>query len=259
VNIATFNINSVRLRQESLLNWLKKADIDILALQETKVEDKDFPLAPFAAAGYHAVYKGEKGRNGVALLSRQAAKEVSFGLDGVGEPGEARLIRAVFGDMTLINTYVPQGREAGTAYFQYKLRWLRGMRRYLDTYAKKEQNVVWLGDLNVAPEAVDVYDAQKLAGQVGFHPDEQAALSYSKEWGLSDLFRQKAPAGGQYTFWDYRVPNALKRGLGWRVDHILGTKSVAARVVSAYVAVSLREEDRPSDHAPLVVELDGKN
>ncbi len=255
IKIATFNINSVRIRQDDLIAWLEKDGIDIVALQETKAQDKDFPLAAFTGAGYHAVFKGEKGKNGVAFVSRQPATEVSFGLTAVGLPDEARLIKARFGDLTLINTYVPQGREVDTPYFQYKLEWLRGMRNYLDKGFSVAEPLLWLGDLNVAPEAIDVYDAKKLYGQVGYHPAEHEAFAYTKAWGLEDLFRKHIPDGGHYTFWDYRVANALGRGIGWRIDHILASPSLAARSADAYVAVELRQTERPSDHAPLVVEF----
>ena len=255
LKIATFNINSVRIRQNDLVDWLKQDNIDIVALQETKVQDKDFPLETFTNAGYHVIYKGEKSRNGVAIISRTPATNHSFGLDDIGEADEARLIRADFGDITIINTYVPQGREVGTDYFQYKLNWLRGMRNYLEKHFTKEQKVIWLGDLNVAPLDIDVYDAKRLEGQVCFHPDEKAALKHTENWGLVDLFRKHIPDAGNYTFWDYRVKDALDRGIGWRIDHILATPSLAEKSQNAYVAIELRKKERPSDHTPFVVEF----
>jgi exodeoxyribonuclease-3 len=255
MKIATFNVNSVRIRQADLIEWMQKDAIDVAALQETKVEDKDFPLAGFAAAGYQAVYVGAKGRNGVALISLAPARRVAFGLDGTGEAGEARLVKAEFGDVALVNTYVPQGRATGTDYFRYKIAWLYGMRQYLEKYFSPGQKVVWLGDLNVAMEAIDVYDPAKLAGEVGFHPDEQAALAHAKDWGLVDVFRKHVPGGGHYTFWDYRVANALGRGMGWRIDYILATAPLAALSAGSYIATELRRKERPSDHAPLVAEF----
>ncbi len=255
MKIATFNINSVRIRQNDLLEWMNNDGIDIVALQETKAQDKDFPLAGFIDAGYQAVFKGEKGKNGVAIVSRQQATDVRFGLTGTGEAEEARLIEARFGDIVLINTYVPQGRDVDSPYFQYKLGWLRGVKSYLTAHFSPEQQVIWLGDLNVAPEPIDVYDPKKLYGQIGYHPDEHEAFAYTKAWGLEDVFRKHVPNGGYYTFWDYRVANALKRGIGWRIDHILATAPLAAKSVNAYIASHLREKERPSDHAPLVAEF----
>jgi exodeoxyribonuclease-3 len=255
MKIATFNVNSVRVRLENLLAWLAEDDIDIVALQETKAQDKDFPVESFRAAGYHAAYKGEKGKNGVAIISKMPPESISFDLAGIGAPGEARLIQADFPGFSLINTYVPQGQEVGTDYFAYKLRWLAGMRDYLAARFSPRDNVIWLGDLNVAPEARDVYDPKRLAGAVGFHPDEQAALAMVMAWGLLDVFRRHVPEGGVYTFWDYRLPKALERGLGWRIDHILATAPLAEKSVGAYVAKHLRATERPSDHAPLVAEF----
>lgn len=255
LKIATFNINSIRIRQHDLIEWLQKDSIDIVALQETKVQDKDFPLENFTNAGYHVIYKGEKSRNGVAIISRNKATDYSFGLDDIGTTDEARLICATFGDLVLINTYVPQGREVGTDYFQYKLNWIRGMRSYLEKHFHKEQQILWLGDLNVAPLDIDVYDAKRLEGKVCFHPDEKAALKHVQDWGLTDLFRKHIPEPGNYTFWDYRVTDALSRGIGWRIDHILATNSIAEKSKNAYVATELRKKERPSDHTPFVVEF----
>ena len=255
MKIATFNINSVRIRQDDLLQWMKNDSIDIVALQETKVQDKDFPLDAFTQAGYHAVYKGEKGKNGVAVISKMQAKNIAYGLDEIGLENEARLVRAEYDDITLINTYVPQGREVGTEYFAYKLSWLRGMKAYFEKHCQAKKKTIWLGDLNVAPKNIDVYDPKSLAGYVCFHPDEQAAFEYTKAWGFIDLFRKHIPDEGHYTFWDYRIPNALKRGMGWRIDHVLATPAIADKSKNAYVVVEMREKERPSDHAPFVVEF----
>lgn len=252
MKIATFNINSVRIRLNDLITWMKKDNIDIIGLQETKAQDKDFPLETFTDAGYHAVYKGEKGKNGVALISKTKAENISFGLDDIGAEGEARLIKADYGDITVINTYVPQGREVDTDYFHYKLSWLRGMRGYLEKHCDAGKKVIWLGDLNVAIDDKDVYDPDRLRGRVCFHPDEQDALKYSMAWGFTDLFRKHIPDGGKYTFWDYRVADALKRGIGWRIDYVLATESLAEKSLDAYVVTDLREKERPSDHTPLV-------
>ena len=255
MKIATFNINSIRIRQQDLLEWMQQDAIDIVALQETKVQDKDFPLQVFTDAGYHLVYKGEKGKNGVAIISKTLPQNISFGLEEIGLEDEARLIKAQYKDITLINTYVPQGREVGTDYFAYKISWLHGMRKYLEKHCNSADKVIWLGDLNVAPEDIDVYDPKRLAGKVCFHPDEQAAFEHSKSWGLTDLFRKHIPQPGNYTFWDYRVPEALERGLGWRIDHLLGTPAIADKSISSYVVTQMREKERPSDHAPFVVEF----
>jgi exodeoxyribonuclease-3 len=195
---------------------------------------------------------GEKGKNGVAILSRDKPDEVRYGLDEWGLPGEARLIAARLGNIAVVNTYVPQGREPDTEYFQYKLQWIRHMKDYFIRHHQPDQSVLWLGDFNVAPEAIDIYDPDRLLGRVGYHPEEHTALAEVKDWGFTDVFRKHVSEQGHYTFWDYRVKNAIDRGLGWRIDHIWATESLAARSVGASVDTSLRRQPRPSDHTPLI-------
>lgn len=250
--IASFNINSIRVRMEDFTAWLGREKPDVVALQETKVQNEDFPVEPLAAVGYHVVFLGEKGKNGVAIVSRETPTDVKTGLDEWGIAGEARLISARFNDIAIVNTYVPQGREAGTDYFQYKLQWIRHMKEYFSRHFQPDQQVVWLGDLNVAPEPIDIYDPDRLLGRVGYHPEEHTALAEVKTWGFTDIFRRHVPEKGHYTFWDYRVKNALDRGLGWRIDHIWSTNSLAERSVDARIDTSLRRQPRPSDHAPII-------
>lgn len=249
---ASFNINSIRVRMDDLLPWLAKEQPDVFALQETKVQDADFPLKPLTAAGYHAAFIGEKGKNGVAILSREKPAEIRTGLDEWGLAGEARLIAVQLNGIAVVNTYVPQGRETGTDYFQYKLQWIRHMKDYFSRHYRADQPLIWLGDFNVAPEPSDIYDPKRLLGRVGYHPEEHAALAEVKEWGFVDVFRRHVPEQGHYTFWDYRVKDALTRGLGWRIDHIWATEALAACSDSAGIDTTLRRQPRPSDHTPIL-------
>lgn len=251
LRVASFNINSIRIRLADLIVWMNSFQPDVVCLQETKVQDKDFPLTALNDAGYYSTYLGEKGKNGVAILSKQKPDHISFGLDEWGVPGEARLIYAAFDNYTVVNTYVPQGREVDTDYFQYKLDWMTHMRDYFSRHFTPEDRVLWLGDFNVAPDALDVHDPKRLAGRVGFHPAEQAALRTVRDWGFTDIFRKHCPQGNLYSFWDYRIKNALERGLGWRIDHIYATKSLADYSRSAAIDTELRKKSRPSDHAPI--------
>ncbi len=251
IKIASFNINSLRVRQHDLLAWLQRDKIDIVALQETKVQDKDFPVDFFQAAGYHLYYQGEKGKNGIAVLSKSPAVLLDH-KNPAGVPGEARFQALQYERFTLVNTYVPQGREVGSDYFTYKINWLLGMRDYFAAHYKPSDAIIWLGDFNVAPTPIDIYAPDKLLGSVGFHPDEQAALEAVRAWGFEDIFRRHVPTGEQYTFFDYRVPNAVKRKMGWRIDHLWGTKCMAALSTESYIALDQRTLERPSDHAPLV-------
>ncbi len=249
--VATFNVNSVRTRVPILLSWLSRNQPDVLCLQETKVEDARFPSDAFAELGYQALYRGEKAYNGVAILSREPIAEPRFGLDDDGPADEARLVCARIRGLPIVNTYVPQGRDPEDPFFQYKLEWFSRLRRYFARHFSPREPLLWVGDLNVAPEPIDVHDPVGLRGHVGFHPDEQAALAAVVAWGVADVFRRHESRPGQYTFYDYRVKDGVARGKGWRVDHILATPPLADRSVAAWIDLHPRTADRPSDHTVL--------
>ena len=253
---ATFNANSIRVRLAQVLNWLDREAPDVLCLQETKAQDKDFPLDPFLEAGYHVAFRGQKAHAGVAIVSRTELQNVIFGLDDGGEPDEARLIRATVGGVHVVNTYVPQGRDVASEHFQYKLDWLSRIRSLFARHYDPAEMVLWMGDLNVATEPIDVHDPKGLEGHVDFHPEARAALEQVREWGFVDVFRQHHPAEpGQYTYWDYRARDPIERGIGWRVDHIWATKPLARQSTDAWIDVDARRAERPSDHTFLVAEF----
>jgi len=258
VTIATFNCNSVRQRLEIIIEWLAYNDPDVLCLQETKVQDKDFPAQAFQEAGYHAVFKGMKAYNGVAILSKQPPRDVSwgFGDDGasdaeLGKQDDARLIRATFPALTIVNTYAPQGWEVDSPKYAYKLEWFRRFKAYLARNFTPRDPVLWTGDLNVAPEDIDVHDPEGLRGHVCFNPEICAAFRDVCAWGLIDVFRQHHPEPGQYTFWDYRG-GALELNRGWRLDHLLATPPLAERCLDAHIDTEPREKENPSDHTFVV-------
>lgn len=256
MKIASFNANGIRARRVVIEQWLEKEHPDILCLQETKVPDKDFPLEAFIDHHYHCAFRGEKGYNGVAIISRRPLQQVRFGF-GEGEPPEdTRLISARAGAIKVVNTYVPQGGVPESEKFRHKLDFFVRLREYFERCFDPSTAVVWVGDFNVAPEPIDVYDPEALRGSVGFHPEEQAALGRVKEWGFADVFRRHQPGGGEYTFWDYRVPRAMERGLGWRIDHIWGSASAASRSQRAWIDRSARRLPKPSDHTFIVAEFD---
>ena len=253
---ATFNANSIRTRLEQVLAWLDRCGPDVLCVQETKVQDKDFPAQSFREAGYHVVFRGQKAHAGVALVSREEPQEVACGLDDGGEPDEPRLIRALVRGIPVVNTYVPQGRSPDSEHFQYKLEWLGRLRRFFERHYAPDRPLLWMGDLNVAPEPIDVHDPKRLKDHVAFHPEARAALELVRAWGFVDVFRQHHPdEPGQYTFWDYRVRGALERGVGWRVDHVWATEPLARLSTGAWVDVEARQAERPSDHTFLVAEF----
>jgi exodeoxyribonuclease-3 len=235
MKVASFNANSIRARLKIVLDWLQKESPDVLCLQETKVPDKDFPEKAFEDMNYHAVFRGEKSYNGVAILSKKKAEDVRIGFDEYESEGP-RLITATINNVPIVNTYVPQGFHPLSKKFQEKL-------------------LLWAGDFNVAPEAEDVYDPARLEGQVGFHPDERAALQRLRQWGLTDIFRLHQPGPGHYTFWDYRLRNAVTKNIGWRVDHIWATGPLAEKSLRAWIDIAPRHMEKPSDHTPVVAEF----
>jgi exodeoxyribonuclease-3 len=267
LKVATYNANSIRARLELVLDWLRQEVPDVLCLQETKVQDGDFPAAPFRDVGYHVVFRGQKAHAGVAIVSRGEPQEVAFGFDdggpstlrlhsGQSEPDEPRLIRAVIEGIPVVNTYVPQGRSPDSEHFQYKLEWLARLRALFERHYSPQRPLLWMGDFNVAPEPMDVHDPKRLKDHVDFHPEARAALEWVREWGFVDVFRRHHPEEpGQYTFWDYRVRGALERGLGWRVDHIWATEPLAKKSTRAWIDVEARKAERPSDHTLLAAEF----
>ena len=253
--IATYNANSIRSRITLVQDWLSRERPDVLCIQETKVQDQDFPQEAFTEVGYHIIFRGQKAYSGVAIASLDEPQAVSFGLDS--EPkDEPRLITARIGGITIVNTYVPQGRSVDSEMFPYKLEWFARLRDYFDRNFSPDEALIWCGDLNVAPQEIDVHDPKRLAKHVSFHPQVREALAQVTEWGLQDVFRRHHPdEPGQYTFWDYRVRGALDRNLGWRVDHIYATPPLAKKSTNAWIDREARAAEKPSDHTFLVAEF----
>lgn len=256
MKIATFNANSIRARLGITLDWLEQHRPDVLCVQETKVRDEEFPLPVFAGAGYATTFRGEKSYNGVAVLSRQIPDTVCFGFDDDESPDETRLVYTRFGAMHIVNTYVPQGREVDHAMYQYKLRWLARLKDYFTRRFTPQMDVLWVGDLNVARDARDIHNAEMQTNHVCYHQDVRNAFEETLAWGFTDLFREHHPEPGQYSFFDYRVPNAVKRGMGWRIDYLLASPSLAKMCTDAYIDLAPRLKQKPSDHTFLVGEFD---
>lgn len=254
--VATFNVNSIRSRLGVMLEWLAANQPDILCVQETKVVDADFPVAPIRDAGYSVIYRGEKSYNGVAILSRVAAHDVGFGFDDGGPADETRLVRARIGSLHVVNTYVPQGRDIEHPMYQYKLQWFDRLRDYFDRHFRTGQKVVWVGDLNIAPEAQDIHNAERQADHVCYHVAAREAFARTVSWGFEDVFRRHCPGPGYYSFFDYRQKDSLELNKGWRVDHILATKSLAARSAGAAIDLGPRRAAKPSDHTVVMARFD---
>ena len=252
--IATFNANSLRMRIETILRWLEKNEPDILCIQETKVQDEDFPAKAFGSCGYEFVFKGQKSYNGVAVFSKDAIADVSFGLDS--EPyDEARVITAMIGDVAVVNTYIPQGMSRDSEKFTYKLQWFARLREYFDRNFRADEAVIWLGDMNAALDERDVYNPGGLLGHVCYCPEVWDAFKAVAEWGFEDIFRNRCDEGGHYTFWDYRAA-ALQKNRGWRLDYIMATKPLAEKCVRCWIDKGPRMTVKPSDHTFLAAEFD---
>ena len=255
MKVANFNVNSLRIRLPLVLQWLGEHQPDILCVQETKVQDIDFPTDAFDETEYKYVFKGQKSYNGVAIFSKNKITDVEFGFDN--EPRDKpRLIKAKINGVMVVNTYIPQGHSPESEKFEYKLNWFNRLCKFFEKNFRPADPVLWVGDFNVAPEPIDVYDPEGLLGHVCFHPDVHKALSKIMRWGFVDVFRMHCSEPGQYTFWDYRVINSVKRNIGWRLDHIMATKPLAKKSVACYIDKKPRLADKPSDHTPIVAEFD---
>jgi len=254
MKIATFNANSIRARTQIIVDWLDENRPDVLCVQETKVQDEDFPAEEFNKTGYQFVYKGQKSYNGVAIFSTDKLTGVEFGLDT--EPkDEPRMIKAETAGITIVNTYIPQGFEIDSEKYQYKLDWLKRLLAYFENNFKPSDKLLWIGDLNIAPTAKDVYDPIGLEGGVCFNKQLSKIFDGFIEWGFVDLFRLHHKDGGNFSFWDYRQPNGFKRNLGWRIDHILGTKTLAEKCTNCSIDAKPRMLEKPSDHTFVIAEF----
>jgi exodeoxyribonuclease-3 len=254
MKVASFNVNSIRARLPLVLDWLQRRRPDVLAMQETKVQDDEFPREAFEQAGYECVFRGQKSYNGVAVVATQPISDVEFGLPD--EPrDESRLLKARIGEITLVNTYIPQGYLPTSERFQYKLEWFGRLLDYFRRKFRPTDDVLWVGDLNVAPLPIDVYDPVALLGHVCYHPKVHEALNRIMDWGLTDVFRMHCQEAGQYTYWDYRPGDPFRRNRGWRLDHIMAAQPLARRCIACTIDKEPRAAPRPSDHTPIVAEF----
>lgn len=251
MKLATWNVNSIRVRLPRLLAWLERHSPDVLCLQETKVVDRDFPLKELREVGYHALYTGQKTYNGVALLSRSQPREIARALPGDDSEAEKRLIAAEVDGVIILGVYAPNGAEVGSSKYGFKLQWYGKLHDYLKDVFSPNQSIIVCGDFNVAPEDKDVWDPASWQGQILCSEPERQAFAKLLDWGLKDALRLKASDERVYTWWDYRG-GAFHRGWGLRIDHILVSQPLAERLVSVVVDRDERKGEKPSDHAPVV-------
>lgn len=253
MKLATWNVNSLKVRLPQVLEWAGRHRPDVLCLQETKLEDPKFPAAEIESAGYRASFSGQKTYNGVAIVSLAAASETITGIPGFDDP-QKRVLAATIGGVRIINVYVPNGESTDSDKYQYKLKWLAALREWLKAEIGRHPRLAVLGDFNIAPENRDVHDPAAWEGKVLFSIPERTALQELLATGLKDAFRLFEQPERSFTWWDYRM-NAFRRKMGLRIDHILLSEPLAKACTACVVDVEPRGNERPSDHAPVVAEL----
>lgn len=252
MKIATWNVNSIRTRIDHVLKWLKLHPVDILCLQETKVENSSFPREQFKKAGYHVVCHGEKQFNGVAIISRRPLKVLGTTIDGF-KTDDTRLLAFEYKGVTIYNVYFPSGGDPESDKFAYKLNFFKAFYNMINTrHDPMDDKVIVIGDFNIAPEDPDVYNPQLMRGEISFHPEEHKVLQPFFEWGFEDLFRLFYPLErGYYSWWNYRYL-AFKRNHGLRIDLILVSPTLIDYSSSCIIDIRPRTWEKPSDHAPCV-------
>ncbi len=253
MKLATWNVNSLAVRLPQVIDWLAAHQPDVLCIQETKLTDDKFPHAEFAAAGYMSEWFGQKTYNGVALLTRTPATDVVRNIPGLDD-SQARVISGTVQGVRVIGAYVPNGQSPDSDKFVYKMRWLAALREWIAVQAAIHPRLVLLGDYNIAPEDRDVHDPIAWAGQILCTPEERAHFRGLVELGLHDAFRLFEQPPKSWSWWDYRNL-AFRRNQGLRIDHILVTEALRASVTSCVIDKLPRKNERPSDHAPVLAEL----
>ncbi|MDS4016399.1 MAG: exodeoxyribonuclease III [Candidatus Accumulibacter sp.] len=253
MKIASWNVNSLKVRLPQLLDWLAAWQPDIVCLQETKLEDHAFPQAALQAAGYFSLFAGQKTYNGVALLSREPACEVVIG-NPLYPDEQQRLLAASVGGVRAVCVYVPNGQAVGSDKYDYKLAWLSALREWLAGQIAEHPRLFVAGDFNIAPEDRDVHDPAAWSGQILCSAAERQAFGGLLGLGLRDSFRLFEQAPKSFSWWDYRMLG-FQKNLGLRIDHILLSEALAGQCTAAEIARALRKLERPSDHAPVTAEL----
>jgi exodeoxyribonuclease-3 len=253
VKLATWNVNSLNVRLPHLLTWLRDNPVEVLVIQETKLTDDKFPRAEIEAAGYKAAFHGQKTYNGVALLSKDAVTAVVKNILGFNDD-QARVITATVAGLRVVGAYFPNGQAPGTDKFEYKMQWLRALRDWLREELAQHSQLILMGDFNIAPEDRDVYDPVAWAGQIHCTDEERGHFRHLLGLGLVDAFRLFDQPPKSWTWWDYRNL-AFRKNQGLRIDHILASETLRTAIKTCTIDKAPRKLERPSDHAPVIVEL----
>ena len=253
MKIATWNVNSLNVRLQHVLDWLAANQPDVLCLQETKLEDAKFPFEAFSAIGYQAVHAGQKTYNGVAILSKHSFNDVTINIPAFVDE-QKRVIAATIGDVRIVCAYMPNGQSLESDKYQYKLSWLKALTAWLREELQRHPKLALLGDYNIAPEDRDVHDPAAWVGQVLVSPPERAAFKELIGLGLTDAFCLFEEQECIYSWWDYRMA-AFRRNLGLRIDHILLSPGLTAKCSACWIDKGPRKLERPSDHTPVIADL----
>lgn len=253
MKIATWNVNSMNVRLPHVIEWLQNHEPDVLVLQEIKQLTEKFPTEALQELGYHSLASGQKTYNGVAVISKTPATDPVTDFPDLEDP-QRRVLASTIDDVRVIDLYVPNGSEVGSEKYQYKLNWLKSLRSFLEGQMQQYENVVVLGDFNIAPADADVYDPEKWGEAILCSPLERQALGALIDLGLTDVFRMFEHPEGTFSWWDYRAAG-FRRNAGLRIDLILTSDTMTDRCTSSYVDKEPRAWERPSDHAPVVAEF----
>lgn len=253
MKIASWNVNSLRVRLPQVLEWLEDNPVDVLALQETKMTDEDFPAEEIEQAGYQVQYSGQKTYNGVAVLSKQEGRDVVKDINSLDDP-QRRILAVTVDDVRVLNLYVVNGKEVGSDKYEYKLDWLKKVTAYIKKDLKNYPNYVVLGDFNIAPEDADVYDPEAWQGKILCSDKERLALQAITDLGFVDTFRLFDQEDNTFSWWDYRAAG-FRRNHGLRIDLILASTALEASCSFSVVDKAPRRNERPSDHAPVIAEF----
>lgn len=254
LKIASWNVNSLNVRLPHVMAWCDAAAPDILAIQETKLTDDKFPVEVLTGIGYQSVFSGQKTYNGVAILSRELAKDIVTDIEGLDDP-QRRILAATIGDVRIINLYVVNGSEVGSEKYAYKLHWLEQVTAFIATQMQQYARVIVLGDFNIAPDDRDVHDPEQWRDKILCSEPEREALQKIMDLGLVDTFRIFEQPEGIWSWWDYRM-NAFRRKMGLRIDLVLASAAMQKNCTAAYIDIEPRRQERPSDHAPAIAEFD---
>lgn len=252
--IASWNVNSLRVRLPHVLDWLNSEQPDVLALQETKVTDNDFPVSDFEEIGYHTVYSGQKTYNGVATVSKSPSSIIATAFPDFDDP-QKRILASLHDEILVLNLYVPNGSEVGSEKYAYKLDWLSHLDQYTRSLLNEYPRCILLGDFNIAPADEDVHDPIEWEGKVLCSKQERSALNGLISSGLTDCFRLFTGHTVTYSWWDYRAA-AFRRNRGLRIDHILASEALSATCHKCWIDITPRRLERPSDHTPVVAEFE---